>query len=280
MMVRLNRRDFLRNAAAPIVLGVSTYPMLTRGADSPERSDAESAADRLREMNELARRVTVSDAELHPEPIVRYDDQVRRIEDATLWVYVRRGVPMATLKVEIYRQGHALYGLVSLSSDSIIKAESSDGWNWAATKSGLDMKPLPDAPAAGSTPVARLVQLRALARRFSGYEVEHSEKGRFQMRLLSKPVYRYDDTQSHIQDGAIFGLANGTNPDLLVVIESRTSAATKAPAWHYGLARMGGAELVVELDNREVWHEGLAVPVPAVRPTYMNRKFPRQKRTR
>jgi hypothetical protein len=95
------------------------------------------------------------------------------------------------------------------------------------------------------------------------------------MRLMTKPIYRYEDAAAGLEDGAIFSLANGTNPDVLLLIESRKTGGTAAPTWHYGVARMGGAVLVVNLDNQQVWREEKAIPVPAVRPTYMNRKFPR-----
>lgn len=272
----LTRRAFLNSLPLPYAVAFGAAGRRVSAQDAA--TNDESAAERLREMTELAKRITISDAELRPEPVVRYDDQVRRIEDATLWAFVKRGRPEATLKVEIYRQGHALYGLVSLS-DALVKATCSDGWDWSAAKPGVELKPIPNAPAPGATAVERLVQMRTLSRRFTGYEVEPSEKGRFQMRLMTKPVYRYADKESGLLDGAIFSLANGTNPDVLVVIEARTPPNGSGAVWQYGVGRMGGAKLVVNLDNKEVWMEEKALPIPAVRPTYMNRQFPRHGRS-
>ena len=276
MMNRTTRRKFLHGLPAVTALGlcVPGRPIRAFGA---QETDADSAPERLREMAELARRITIAGAPLRPDPIVRYDDQVRRIEDATLWAFVDRGRPAATLKVEIYPQGRALYGLVSLS-DAVITATCSDGWEWAAKRPGIELQPMPDAPEPGGTAIERLVQMRALSRRFTGYEVEKSEKGRFQMRLMPKPVYRYADPESGLRDGALFSLANGTNPDVLFAVEARQQPGGRA-AWHYGVARMGGATLVVELDNKQVWREEEALPVPAIRPTYMNRIFPRSRRS-
>ncbi|MDR3636300.1 MAG: hypothetical protein P4L84_21030 [Isosphaeraceae bacterium] len=276
MITRSSRRTFLHLVSSPLAIALGAWGQPALSAITQTADDADSAQDRLHEMADLARRITIAGAELQPDPIVRYDDQLRRIEDATLWAFVNKGRPTASLKVEIYRQGHALYGLVSLS-DAIIKAECSDGWDWSATKPGVELKPVPDAPVPGATPVERLVQMRALSRRFSGYEVEKSEKGRFQMRLMTKPVSRYADPPSGLEDGALFSLANGTNPDVLLVIEARRTNGRNL-AWQYGVARMGGATLVVNLDNTQVWREEQALPIPAVRPTYMNRKFPRHGR--
>ena len=66
----------------------------------------DSSAARLKEMTELARGLTLAGAdgkalELRPEPIVRYDDQPRYIEDATLWALGGKGRPAGVLKVEL-----------------------------------------------------------------------------------------------------------------------------------------------------------------------------------
>jgi hypothetical protein len=212
-------------------------------------------------------------AELLPDPIVRYDDQPRFMPDATLWAWGRRGRPIAALKVELYTvaegDNRRLYGLVSLSP-GLITAEG-EGWEWSARKPGVELQPLRDAPAPADSDQGRLVQMRQLARRFSGFqkEPEPSTRGRMELRLLPRPIHRYSDPESGLEDAAMFGLAFGTNPEVLLLIESRRQGESAA-TWCYGLARIGGAEVFVKLDAREVWKQSLAQP-PTVRDTYMNR---------
>jgi hypothetical protein len=242
----------------------------------------DSSAARLKEMTELARGLTLSGPdgktlEPRPAPMVRYDDQPRYIEDATLWALGGKGRPAGVLKVELYPQGRALYGLVSLA-DAKITAKSTDGWSWTSGQPGLKMQAVPKAPAPLGTERGRLLQMGELARRFSGYELE-SVRGRMQMRLVSKPVLRYSDADAGIQDGAIYSLAMGTNPDVLLIIESRKVAGSETPVWHYGLARLGGAELSVSLDGKEVWTLP-TVTIPHVGETYTNRFLPRLKDSR
>jgi hypothetical protein len=239
----------------------------------------DSSAVRLREMQGLARAITIkradqesgSPVELVPEPIFRYDDPPRHIEDATLWIFGRPGRPTAALKMEIY-PNRGLYGLVALAP-GIISAEGTD-WQWASTEPGIVLRPIPNAQAPADTPRQRLIQLRGLSERFSGYEYEPA-KGRMQLRLLPKPILRYDDADSGLQDGAIFTLSFGVNPEVLILIESRKAPGAAAPTWQFGIGRLGGAEVSVSLDNQEVWTQGKAYPVPQIRPTYMNRHLKR-----
>jgi hypothetical protein len=230
-------------------------------------------------MTSLARAITIKRADeesgkpvaLVPEPIFRYDDPPRHIEDATLWVFGHPGRPTAALKMEIY-PNRGLYGLVALSPGMI--TADGDDWDWASTEPGIILRPIPNAPAPADTPRQRLVQLRLLSQRFSGFEFEPA-KGRMQMRLLPKPLLRYDDPESGLQDGALFSLSFGVNPEVLILIEARKAPGASSPTWQYGIGRLGGAEVAVSLDNQEIWTQGKAYPVPQIRPTYMNRHLKR-----
>ena len=249
------------------------------GAQELRTKKGDSSAARLGEMTGLARAIAIKvadqadskPAELVAEPIFRYNDPQRRIEDATLWVFGRPGRPTAALKVEIY-PNRGLYGLVALAPGTIV-AEGND-WQWESTSPGIEPRPIPNAPAPAESPRERLLQMRTLSERFSGFEFEPTH-GQFQMRLLPKPILRYDDPASGLQDGAIYTLSHGVNPEVLILIESRKSASASDPAWQYGLGRLGGAELTVNLDGQEVWKQGKAYPVPQIRPNYMNRHLRR-----
>jgi hypothetical protein len=257
-------------------LALALLPLSAMAQSTPGDSDA--SADRLKEMTALARQVSVSTGEgvrgeLVPEAIIRYDDQPRRIEDATLWAIGRKGRPVAALKVEVYPDGRALHGIVSLA-DSSIEAKANDGWSWTSRGPGLSLQPIPGAPAPAASDRARLLQMRELARRFTGHEYEGPTIGRLQLTLKPKPVHRYADPDAGIPDGAIFSLAYGTNPDVLIVIEARKPRGSATAVWHYGVARLGGADLVVNLDGREVWKVE-TIHIPHNGETYANRTLAR-----
>ena len=82
-----------------------------------------------------------------------------------------------------------------------------------------------------------------------------------EMRLLPTPVHRFADESTGLQDGAIFGLTtNGTNPDILIVLELR-HGNDRPVAWQYGVVKMTDSEVHVRLDSAEVWSSPVAAPL-------------------
>jgi len=78
------------------------------------------------------------------------------------------------------------------------------------------------------------------------------------MRLLPRPIYRYERGAGELLDGTVFGLTtNGTNPDAIVVVELHQSEQG-APDWKFGLAGMTQEQLSVKFDEKEVWSKPLA----------------------
>ena len=74
-----------------------------------------------------------------------------------------------------------------------------------------------------------------------------------EMRLLATLIHRYAEETTGLWDGMIFGLTtNGTNPDMLIVLESRGDKLASAE-WKFGIVKMTIAEVHVRLDRDEVW---------------------------
>ncbi len=86
--------------------------------------------------------------------------------------------------------------------------------------------------------------MRQLARRFAAKERYNNETT--ESRLIAQPIDRYQSEAEKIVDGAIFVLANGTNPEIGIVLES------DAERWRYGILRFCSAEATVMLDGKEV----------------------------
>ncbi|MBI3862088.1 MAG: hypothetical protein HY290_09355 [Planctomycetia bacterium] len=127
----------------------------------------------------------------------------------------------------------------------------------AAVKPGFELRSLPGAPDPGDKAVTRQRQMKELVARFTATilntnpdtkKVEPQE-----MRLLATPIHRYADEANGLQDGTMFDLTtNGTNPDMLVIIESR-AGANSTHEWKYGVVKMTAAGVHVKLDGHEVW---------------------------
>jgi hypothetical protein len=93
--------------------------------------------------------------------------------------------------------------------------------------------------------------MKELAQRFTAHEVLNNGQ-RFELRLLIRPAHRYDHPKSGLIDGALFFLARGTDPEVVLLIE--LVAKDSSPrGWQYGLASIASAELHVSLDGQEVW---------------------------
>jgi len=253
-------------------------PLPARQAGVP--AGDEPGATRLKVMERHARSLKVAEVDSAPiplmaEPLLRYDDRPRHLHDATLWAWGTTGRPAAVLKVEDYADFPAeirwIYGLAALATGRIaVEVEGPEGWRWTSSRPGLDLRVVPGAPAPAETEAGRLGQMKPIARRFEAHEDGGPARGRLQLRLLPRPVHRYADPAAGIQDGAIFAFAYGTNPDLLLVIESRRAGAAP-PAWHYAPARLGGGATALTLDGAGVY-TAPAVAIPTGRETYMNRR--------
>jgi hypothetical protein len=129
-------------------------------------------------------------------------------------------------------------------------AKSPDGRVWNPSKGGLSFKPVPDAPKPAETPERRLRQMRDLA---DGFSAEHFYKGRTwnKLRLLTKPFARFGKPGSEVQDGALFCFSHGTDPEVLLMLESRPGQ--DGPEWQYAFAPMTTFHINTFWKGKEVW---------------------------
>lgn len=193
------------------------------------------------------------------KPLLVYGDSARNNADGTLWAWGQAGRPLAVM--ETYRNtaegGPRASALTLTSTDKIVLKAQYFAQQWQPAKTQIAPALLPDAAAPDDREVVRLRQLKEQSRRFTAHEFWDPDNSRFELRLLVQPVHRYRDEKAKLWDGAIFVLAHGTNPEVLVLIEALGESQEKS-RWHYSLARLGSAELHVEIDGREVWKQDRA----------------------
>ncbi|TXT39022.1 MAG: hypothetical protein FD138_194 [Planctomycetota bacterium] len=246
---------------------------------SDEKADEADRAAQLSRMKNVAEKFEVESAlgakpvvaKLKSNPLLKYNDSTRRNHESTLWLWTERELPCALMAVEFYpnspRGPRWLFEIVSLSNSKIDVARGGD-WKWQAKQPGVIRKPVPGDLTPAEKPSLRLSQARQIRQRFAAHEKEGTE-GRLELRALSTPLYRYADEETGVIDGAVFAFANGTNPEVLLLLEAQRDAATKTAIWTYGFAQMTGAAVYASLDDREVWSQKEADP-PAVRDSYVN----------
>ena len=204
-------------------------------------------------------------APLRAEPLFRYSDQPRGFVDATLWGWGSKGRPLVLSKAEMGitpgRQPFWQFCVASLA-DGPLEIKLVSGRRFVVKKPGLVLRPLENAPEPAEKPAERLRQMKALIARFTGtIHVDGKDSLKQEMRLLPSPMHRYADRESGLRDGVIFALTtNGTNPDMLILIELRGEKGAE-PAWHYGIVKMTYAEVHIRLDKSEVWKSPVSEPL-------------------
>jgi hypothetical protein len=193
-------------------------------------------------------------------------------DDATIHgsvlVWTRAGRPEAiasifkyfTVRDEFSVELHSL-------SESPLVATKVGRTIWHPEDAGVTFSPLPSVASAAKSAPARLVQMRGIARDFTGTMTTFAQTTH-PLRLLAQPLVRYAGDKRHPVDGAIFGYVRATDPDVLLVLEARGADGGEAK-WHYALARMHCGALAMKYQGREVWSvEQMAHPFERPRGVY------------
>ena len=208
-------------------------------------------------------------------PVLRWANNARGSEDGVTLLYVHRGRPLAAACV--YPWANRLeHDFESLSRGRIV-ARRDGQIVWQPQKAGVTFADVPGAPAPAESRPQRLRQMKILAEKFQatmlGWKPDNSD--REELRLLSRPLYRYEPQDPGVVDGAVFAFAMGTDPEALLLLEAVEEAG--AAAWKYGFARRTSGELEGRFEGAIVWkaarfptqkdprlpHFTLGVPLPA-----------------
>ena len=173
--------------------------------------------------------------DLFPRPLVNWSNAERATAAGGMFMWTLKGRPMVAMCVYPVDQGYD-HEFQSLA-DQPLTAESNGRVMWQPKQPGVSYRSLEATPPAASVPL-RLRQMRKLAREFSGRLIPPNKTPK-PLRLQSTPAYRYPPPKSKtdILDGALFTLVQGTDPEVLLVIEAVKDADGKS-IWRYGLARM------------------------------------------
>jgi hypothetical protein len=237
------RLEFMKKSVA--VYGCE----LAEGADADRTSREGSQAKRPR-----------AKVVLEAEPLLRWSN-IEGNDDGTLFLWTAAGHPVAIAQAFSVDQGNRwLHEFQSLSVDLFLLKRDRQTV-WTPQMAGVGFKPLAGAATPAKTAAQRLSQMRALARRFAASDDYGNVGNLWQLRLLSRPVYRYakPDAESagerppddELIDGAVFAFVVGTDPEMLLLVEARRDAS--AAAWHYALAPMTSFALKASLDGKPVW---------------------------
>ena len=226
----------------------------------------QARADRLSLMKQQAAAYTLrlagSDTklELHDDPVLRFSNPVSGVPDGIVAMWKDGKRPAVFAQVFQTKDGLWVHECQSLAAAGLSMTKGGTVF-WQPKEPAEAFRKLDKAPAAAGTPGRRLVQMKDIAKQFiaaDDFKINTAdvEPTRHALRLLTTPIYRYDDPESGIQDGAVFAFVHGTDPEVFLVLESRLPEKSDVKDridWHYTLAPMTCWAVNVEHNEKQVW---------------------------
>jgi len=194
---------------------------------------------------------------LKEEPVLRWTNPVQSDGAGEVYVWTDRGRPEAL--VSIYRFVGAggkpgLHHEFHSLSQAKLSARGAAERRWLPEQAGLEFQPVPDADEPATSPTARRRQMREIAEQFQADKTDRQGDQRA-LRLLTQPLYRYEPARDDVLDGALFAFVEGTDPEVLLLIEARQ--AGERFQWQYALARLNSVRLQAKYKDRSVWDQPL-----------------------
>ncbi len=243
------------------------FLMMLSGICSAQPPENQAPAEEPKKLNDLIEKAVSwydvfpeedSTARLAPQPVMRWRNVTRGQEgEAMMVVWPHNGRPVAMASIYPW-EGRMLHEFDSLSREAKLVAREKDRVIWSPKTAGVEFKDVPGAPKPAKTHVERLRQMKAIAERFkarmTGWRGDDTDQE--ELRLLPRPLYRYDlkhakEPDPNLLDGALFAYVQGTDPEVVLVLEAIPTA--KDSAWQYAFVRATSGGLEVKLGNEVVW---------------------------
>ena len=128
------------------------------------------------------------------------------------------------------------------------------------------MRDFLNAAAPVQTVAGRLRQMKELAKEFTAV-LRLAGRSPTELRLLPQPVYRYGSEANGILDGALFLFAQGTDPEVMLLLEAIDRDG--GPRWQYGFARTTWAPVEALHQDRVAWSVDYWNRIPEPDRTYI-----------
>jgi hypothetical protein len=227
-------------------------------ASKRESPKVDAAVKNLDALKQTAARYRITvgtdpprDLGIAPEPVLSWTNPLRSTFAGASFVWLADGRPEAIASLYRYTEDgktvedHEFQSLATTS----LSATRAGRPIWAPQGAGIALAPIPGAPRPAASPPERLRQMQAMAKEFHAFT--GTERGKSELRLLPKPLCRYQTNRPDLADGALFAFVLATDPEVLLMIEARP--VDGSPAWHYGFARMSMVDLRARHKDRDVW---------------------------
>jgi hypothetical protein len=193
---------------------------------------------------------------MQQEPVLRWPNPTRETPEGATFIWTLDGRPEAIAC--IWRHGMLSHAFHSLSASKLV-AEHGNQTIWNPAKPGISFREFPKGPEPADSAVKRLSQMKELARRFTCRIAGEGAKGE-ELRLLPRPLYRYKTDRQELFDGALFAFAQGTDPEVILVLEAHR--ADGQSQWQYAITRRSMVALEAKLDGEPIWSAPFGAGAP------------------
>lgn len=195
-----------------------------------------------------------TESQLRKKPVYLWTNPTRGGgQHGAVFVWTHGGRPVvvgSTFSHPEKQQRMLCHEFHSLATGKLLPTrKEGEGWQ---PKAPVKLLPLSGSEAPAASRSKRLLQMRALSREFSAYSIDY-HKERWELRLLPQPLFRYEEPQKDVIDGALFAFVTsaGTDPEVVLAIEARGDA-DKA-TWYYCAVRFSDSDLHVSRAGKQVY---------------------------
>jgi hypothetical protein len=186
----------------------------------------------------------------HEAPLIRWQNPISGA-DGAVFMWTSAGRPMILCKCHVNdKKRHYVSSSVSIATE-LFQMKLAEQVKWAPNEVGIAPFTVKDVVAPADKDSTRLVQMRSIARRYRLQSVWGEDpSGDWELRFLPTPLFRYTSEPAGVIDGALFGFAQGTNPEAVVLVEAvRTSEGME---WRSAASRITGYAVKGWFDDQTV----------------------------
>jgi hypothetical protein len=239
--------------AVLLVFAIQVMPVTAQSDDDRERAAATLENGQLEAALYVTRRAEDDQKpiKLNVESVLKWHNSVNQSVHGNIFVWTKEGRPEIVASIYQFYSPKVEFAaeFQSLSLDPLV-IEKRGKQVWTPKEPGIVLKAFDDATEPPSSKPQRLTKMKQLADEFTVQLTDWSSET-YRLRLMPRPLFRYESTDSQVLDGALFAFTYTTDPELLVMVEARKS--DNGFRWMYGHARMNVGELKVSYRDREVW---------------------------
>src|SRR6185437_3588620 len=200
--------------------------------------------------------------ELRREPVLRWSNPARSDIQGCVFLWTREGRPLMVGSLHQWFKPRTAWGLImqhefhSLAEEPL-SARFHGTPVWKTEDAGVKFVDVPNAAAPAAEEVQRRLQLRKLAKEFSGIARYKDEPGDVELRQLPRPIHSYSAPNQGILEGGLFAFVRGTDPEMFLLVEARGKDAATA-RWKFAGTRMTTqADLRLQRGDKPVWEAKL-----------------------